>query len=59
MEALFQKAAAHRCSRVEWTTDSGNISAQAFYEALVPAHITRPRSSTGVEATSEGFQPLR
>jgi hypothetical protein len=38
MEALFQKAATHRCSRVEWTTDSGNISAQAFYEALAPAN---------------------
>ena len=58
MEALFQKAAAHRCSRVEWTTDSGNISAQAFYEALVPAHHPS-KVFYGVEATSEGFQPLR
>lgn len=58
MRALFQEAAEHRCSRVEWTTDSGNIGAQAFYEALVPAQ--RPaKVFYRVQAASEGFPSLR
>jgi len=32
MEALHDVARAHRCSRVEWTTDSPNLDAQRFYE---------------------------
>jgi GNAT superfamily N-acetyltransferase len=31
MRSVFQAAARHRCSRVEWTTDTGNIPAQDFY----------------------------
>jgi hypothetical protein len=58
MQALFETAAGHRCSRVEWTTDSGNVSAQAFYDALGPAQ--RPsKVFYRLEAASDGFQPLR
>jgi ribosomal protein S18 acetylase RimI-like enzyme len=56
VQALFQKAATHRCSRVEWTTDSDNISAQAFYDALGSAQHPS-KVFYRVEATSEGFQP--
>jgi GNAT superfamily N-acetyltransferase len=34
MRALFEMAGQRGCSRVEWTTDSGNAGAQAFYEML-------------------------
>ncbi|MGR6915445.1 GNAT family N-acetyltransferase [[Actinomadura] parvosata] len=34
MNALFELAAKHGCSRVEWTTDTGNSGAQRFYEKL-------------------------
>jgi GNAT superfamily N-acetyltransferase len=34
MEGLFRIAADHDCSRVEWTTDTGNSGAQRFYESL-------------------------
>jgi GNAT superfamily N-acetyltransferase len=33
MKALFEKARASKCSRVEWTTDRGNVEAQRFYRA--------------------------
>jgi GNAT superfamily N-acetyltransferase len=33
---LFAVAAEQGCSRVEWTTDPGDTSARAFYEALGP-----------------------
>lgn len=43
MNRLFAVAAEQGCSRVEWTTDAGNTSARAFYEALggtpLPAKI--------------------
>lgn len=58
MQALFQQAVTYRCSRVEWTTDSGNTSAQAFYEAIVPAQHPS-KVFYRVEAAGEGFQPLR
>jgi GNAT superfamily N-acetyltransferase len=39
MRAVFETAAALRCSRVEWTTDPGNAAAQAFYARMgLPAH---------------------
>jgi GNAT superfamily N-acetyltransferase len=39
MHAIFKVAARHGCSRVEWTTDNDNTSAQAFYDALgLPPH---------------------
>jgi GNAT superfamily N-acetyltransferase len=34
MESLFDIARKERCSRVEWTTDVSNKSAQNFYEKL-------------------------
>ncbi|MEU4194885.1 GNAT family N-acetyltransferase [Kribbella sp. NPDC026611] len=34
MEALFDVARQHDCSRVEWTTDRDNLSAQAFYKTF-------------------------
>jgi GNAT superfamily N-acetyltransferase len=39
MHAIFETAAQHQCSRVEWTTDNDNTSAQAFYDKLgLPPH---------------------
>lgn len=34
MEALFDVARQHDCSRVEWTTDRDNPGAQAFYKTF-------------------------
>lgn len=34
MGALYQIAADHECSRVEWTTDADNSGAMAFYAGL-------------------------
>ena len=34
MQAVFEVAARHGCSRVEWTTDVTNAGAQAFYDRL-------------------------
>jgi GNAT superfamily N-acetyltransferase len=34
MERLYGIAVSKGCSRVEWTTDTGNTAAQAFYDAL-------------------------
>ncbi len=34
MQALVEVAGKHQCSRVEWTTDTDNIGAQAFYKTL-------------------------
>jgi GNAT superfamily N-acetyltransferase len=55
MRAVFETAVRHGCSRVEWTTDSSNAGAQAFYETLeLP-----PRPSKifyRVEDTGGGFQ---
>jgi ribosomal protein S18 acetylase RimI-like enzyme len=34
MKALFEVAAANKCSRVEWTTDHDNAQAKRFYSAL-------------------------
>lgn len=34
MDALIEVAAKHRCSRIEWTTDTDNPTAQAFYDRL-------------------------
>ena len=42
MQALFEAAAKHGCSRVEWTTDRDNTGAQEFYDRLgVPAHPSK------------------
>jgi GNAT superfamily N-acetyltransferase len=34
MEGIYRIAAERGCSRVEWTTDTGNTRAQQFYESL-------------------------
>lgn len=34
MHAIFETAATLKCSRVEWTTDTGNTAARAFYAGL-------------------------
>lgn len=34
MAALFEEAAKHRCSRVEWMTETENTVAQRFYDGL-------------------------
>ncbi|MFI9597889.1 GNAT family N-acetyltransferase [Nonomuraea sp. NPDC052265] len=39
MNALFDLAAKHECSRVEWTTDTGNSGAQHFYDELGQATL--------------------
>jgi len=40
MSALFEVAREHRRSRVEWTTDTGDSGARAFYHELgVPVHM--------------------
>ena len=42
MRAVFETAAQHGCSRVEWTTDTGNARAQAFYAELgLPKHPSK------------------
>ena len=42
MQALFETADKHGCSRVEWTTDRDNVGAQAFYEMLgLPQHPSK------------------
>jgi GNAT superfamily N-acetyltransferase len=39
MQAVFDTAARLGCSRVEWTTDTGNSQAQSFYAGLgLPVH---------------------
>lgn len=40
MRGLYRIAAERGCSRVEWTTDTGNRDAQAFYEALGAKPLT-------------------
>ncbi|MEU5995231.1 GNAT family N-acetyltransferase [Spirillospora sp. NPDC047418] len=40
MRALFEVAAKHQCSRVEWTTDTDNPDAQQFYAELGFQQIT-------------------
>ncbi len=55
MRALFETAAKHRCSRVEWTTGRDNTGAQAFYRQLgVSAHPSK--IFYRVEDTGAGLQ---
>lgn len=50
-----RRPASRGCSRIEWTTDSGNASAQAFYQALgLPQHPSKVFYR--VEGTGRGFQ---
>lgn len=34
MEEIIRIARVHRCSRVEWTTEEGNLAARRFYSAI-------------------------
>ena len=55
MDALFEAASKHGCSRVEWTTDTDNSGAQAFYEDLgVP--VQSSKIFYRVEDTGAGLQ---
>jgi GNAT superfamily N-acetyltransferase len=55
MQALLETAVKHGCSRVEWTTDSDNSDAQAFYEMLgLPKHLSKVFYR--LENTGGGFQ---
>ena len=55
MQALFETAGKHGCSRVEWTTDTGNVGAQGFYEVLgVPKHPSK--IFYRVEDTGDGLR---
>jgi RimJ/RimL family protein N-acetyltransferase len=55
IQALFETAGKHGCSRVEWTTDSNNADAQAFYEMLgLPKHPSKVFYR--VEDTGGAFQ---
>jgi GNAT superfamily N-acetyltransferase len=40
MDGLYGIASSRGCSRVEWTTDTGNTGAQAFYEKLGTKPLT-------------------
>ena len=55
MQAVFEVAGKHRCSRVEWTTDTDNAGARAFYDTLgLPAH--QAKIFYRVEDAGTGFQ---
>jgi GNAT superfamily N-acetyltransferase len=56
MDALYQVAAEHHCSRVEWTTDTDNPGAMAFYAGLgVP--VKASKVFYRVEDDGAGFAP--
>jgi GNAT superfamily N-acetyltransferase len=59
MHGLFEIAAQRRCSRVEWMTDVGNKSAQAFYAGLgVPASTSKVHYRlAGDELGGAGLMP--
>jgi len=57
MRAIFETADTLGCSRVEWTTDAGNIAAQAFYAKLgLPAHPSKVFYR--VEDTGSGLRSI-
>jgi len=57
MQTLFEVAAKHGCSRVEWTTDTSNAGAQAFNEKVgMDAYPTNVFYRVG--ATGTGYAVL-
>lgn len=55
MQAVFDTAARLGCSRVEWTTDTGNSQAQSFYAGLgLPVHPGK--IFYRVDGTAEGVR---
>ena len=57
MRALFDEAAKHKCSRVEWTTDTSSAGAQAFYADL-GLREEASKIFYRAEDTGSGFPPL-
>jgi GNAT superfamily N-acetyltransferase len=56
MDGLYQVAAENRCSRVEWTADTDNPGALAFYEGLgVP--VKTSKVFYRIENAGAGFSP--
>lgn len=56
MAALYDVAAEHECSRVEWTTDADNGGAMAFYAGLgVP--IEASKVFYRAESNGDDFAP--
>lgn len=56
MAALYEIAAEHECSRVEWTTDADNSGAMAFYAGLgVP--IEKSKIFYRAENNGDNFAP--
>ncbi|GAA2166383.1 hypothetical protein GCM10009727_85910 [Actinomadura napierensis] len=53
MRTLFEVAAKHECSRVEWTTDANNPGAQRFYADLafqqLPSKLFFRADATAIE----------
>jgi GNAT superfamily N-acetyltransferase len=58
MHAILETAATLGCSRVEWTTDTGNTAAQAFYAKL---GLSRHPSKVfyRIEDTGSGLASIR
>jgi GNAT superfamily N-acetyltransferase len=51
MQRLCQVAVEHECSRVEWTTDKGNVLGEDFYERLgVPQNEEKTFYRLGAES---------
>ena len=58
MQAVFEAAREQRCSRVEWTTETDNAGARAFYHQLgLPVHPSKVFYR--VEGTGAGMPPIR
>ncbi|TYB44319.1 GNAT family N-acetyltransferase [Actinomadura chibensis] len=54
MRAVFETAAEHGCSRVEWTTDTVNTHAQRFYSGLGYQEVTTKILYRGENAPAAG-----
>jgi GNAT superfamily N-acetyltransferase len=60
MHAIFETAATRGCSRVEWTTDTGNTAAQAFYAGLgLPMHPSKVFYRAGSGQLTRSWYPAR
>ena len=57
MAALYEIAADHGCSRVEWTTDADNSGAMAFY-AAVGVPIEKSKIFYRAENSGDNFAAL-
>jgi GNAT superfamily N-acetyltransferase len=57
MAAVFEAAAKHGCSRVEWTTDADNSGARAFYAGL-GLEVHPAKVFYRVEDSGSGIPPV-